>query len=48
MTLVANEYEEVARCDRCHLDWPIDDVEIVEFTELEEQWCSNCRERRAP
>lgn len=31
-------------CDRCALDTLVDDLEIVEFTELEERWCSSCRD----
>lgn len=40
--------EPQAMCDRCRLDWPVETLEIVEFTELEEQWCPDCRERRKP
>ena len=33
----------VATCDRCRLEWDVEDFETVEFTELEERWCSSCR-----
>lgn len=50
----AEEYDVLAAadatCDLCRLDWPLDDLELVEWTDTagevwERAFCTRCREK---